>query len=473
LLGYGGVYAGQAPHPYGYELLHAINDHKHHMAAYSGVQVYQGDQFPSENLGSILQGNIHDNAVHQDTLKPNGSSFVASKWRDLVRANDGWFLPVSIEVGPDGAVWIMDWYDRYPCYQNANADPEGVDRERGRIWRVVHVGNQKGKPVPSRSSRDMNLASLSSEELVPLLAHANVWQRRTAQRLLSERRDSTVTPALGTMVQQAKTLEARLAALWTLHSAGLLDERALESHAADREPALRAWVARLTGERGDASEGPLGRLASLAQDADPTVRLAVAVAARQFTSGSLTVDTPPAIRPADASPAEVIARLATQPGTAGDPVLPFMIWMAAEPMLAHDPGLALNWLLENGPAHMPLTGQLLGKTMRRICDTRSPTLLDSVMDFLGAVPADQAAFLRAALDGLIEGQKGKALLPAKPTAEFIAKLSANPNREVAARAQQLGTLWGDAASLKATLARLSDASAAPADRIKAIQAARQ
>lgn len=472
----GGIYvrqAGAPPHPYAYQLLPAIVDHRHHMAAYAGVLVYQGDQYPAEHRGTIFMGNIHDNAIHQDRLTPNGSSFKASFVRDFVRANDGWFMPVSTQTGPDGAVWIMDWYDRYPCYQNANADPDGVDREHGRIWRVVHVGDQKGKPVPSRPDVRMSLAALSSEELVKLLTHANVWHRRLAQRLLSERRELKIKPALEDLLQNGRTLEGRLAALWTLHSAGLLDERVLDRFATDPEPAIRAWATRLTGDRGDVSEAALARLRRLAEDQEPSVRLAVAVAMRQFVSGSLTVNTPPPARPANTDTGEILARLIAQPGTADDPVLPFMIWMAAEPVVASDADLALNWLLENGPRYMPLTGQLVAKAMRRICDTRQPPLLDAAVDFLAAVPTDQPAFLLAGLDGLIEGQKGKALLPTKPVAAFLAHLSAHPNKDVATRAQQLGALWGDAASLRATLARLSEASAPVAERIQAIRAARQ
>src|SRR5687768_5749815 len=162
-------------------------DDKDQMAGYAGVQVYQGQQYPEEYRGTILMGNIHDNAVHQDRLVPNGSSFKASFIKDFVRANDGWFMPVSTQIGPDGAVWIMDWYDKYPCYQNANADPEGVDREYGRIWRVVYTGGKKGGPVPSRPDARMDLAKLSGGELVRILSDANVWQRRMAQRLLNER----------------------------------------------------------------------------------------------------------------------------------------------------------------------------------------------------------------------------------------------------------------------------------------------
>ena len=68
-----------------------------------------------------------------DDFEVGGGNFLVSK--------DPWFRPVSTQTGPDGALWVMDWYDRYPCYQNAQADPAGVDREHGRIWQIgrAHV----------------------------------------------------------------------------------------------------------------------------------------------------------------------------------------------------------------------------------------------------------------------------------------------------------------------------------------------
>jgi putative membrane-bound dehydrogenase-like protein len=171
----GGLYsrqAGQATNPHAYELLPSIVDHRHHMAAYSGVQVYLGDKYPEEYIGKVMMGNIHDNAVHADKLTPKGSSFVAAEWKDFLRSDgDGWFRPVSEQVGPDGNLWIADWHDKYPCYQNARADPEGVDREYGRIWRVVYTGGKENQTAPSRNIVDMNLATLSSGVLSQLLGH--------------------------------------------------------------------------------------------------------------------------------------------------------------------------------------------------------------------------------------------------------------------------------------------------------------
>src|SRR6266705_5779165 len=132
-------------------------------------------------------GNIHQNAINHDHLVPNGSSFKAEAQKDFLTTTDGWFRPISEQVGPDGALWIGDWCDKYPCYQNANADPEGVDRERGRIWRVVHVGREAGKKISPRPDVQMDFSKLGGTNLVALLDHPNVWQRRMAQRVLQQR----------------------------------------------------------------------------------------------------------------------------------------------------------------------------------------------------------------------------------------------------------------------------------------------
>ena len=470
----GGVYlrqGGTPANPYTYELLPSIVDHKHFMAAYAGVDIYQGNQFPGEWFGEALMGNIHQSAINHDHLTPNGSSFKASAREDFLTTSDGWFRPVSTQTGPDGAVWIMDWYDKYPCYQNANADPDGVDREYGRIWRVVYVGDKPGKPVPSRPAKNMNLTKLSSAKLVERLAHPNVWQRRMAQRLLNERRDPKTREPLEKLLANGRTVESRLAAFWTLHGSELLDEAVLEKYADDREPAIRAWIARLTGERGDDSPPAMRRLETLAGDRDPSVRLAAATAARRFVSSALTVDLPP--KNPGANVGRVLTAVVEASADAKDPLIPFMVWMAAEPKITENPQTALHWLRDHGMATMPLSGQLLVKTMRRICDTRRPAFLDQAVDFLGSLPADAAPLALAGVNGLIEGQKGKALLPGRPAPEILAKLAASADKNLAARAQELGALWGDAAAMQGALKLAGDSQASVDERINAIQVVRQ
>lgn len=469
----GGIYVrqgGQPMFPYSYQLLPSIVDHRHKMAAYAGIQVYLGDQWPAEHYGTIFCGNLHDNAVHQDTLTPNGSTFKSSFKQDFIRANDGWFMPVSQQVGPDGALWVMDWYDKYPCYQNARADPDGVDREHGRIWRVVHTGTEKGKKVPSRPEVNMDFGKLTSAQLVERLAHANIWQRKMAQRVLNDRRDDTVMGLLQKQFAGGKSLETRLASLWTLHSSGYLADDQLPKAATDKEPAIRAWAARLIGERQLGIATDLAILRKLAADSEPNVRTAVATACRQLTSGSLTVNTKPQREPNAPELAEILAALIAATPNATDLTLNHLVWMAAEPLIAKDPKFAFALL--NKVRTAPLAGSLAFKTMRRVCDLQSPTQLDIALDFLGSLPATDA-LLPFALNGLVDGQKGKALKPAKPTEAVLQPLLASTREDVARFARQLGALWGDAGAMQASLALVNNAKAPLDERLKAAQTARQ
>ncbi|HWY74177.1 MAG TPA: PVC-type heme-binding CxxCH protein [Verrucomicrobiae bacterium] len=472
----GGIYVkqGGAPvNPYSYELLPSIVDHKHYMAAYAGVQIYQGDQFPAEWRGEVLMGNIHQNAINHDHLTPNGSSFKASARPDFLTTSDGWFRPVSEQVGPDGALWVMDWCDKYPCYQNAQADPEGVDRERGRIWRVVYTGKHPGAKVPSRPEVNMDFGKLSTEQLVQMLAHPNIWQRRMGQRLLSERRDPASARPLRDLLASGKTLETRLSALWTLHSSGQLEDSALQDFYQDKEPAIRAWVARLTGERRVVTTEIVSRLTEMGGDPDPTVRLAVATAAREFVSGSLTVDTPVPPSLKEVAIGRILARVVETSADAKDPLIPFMIWEAAEPGIAEHPEEAFHWLLDNGSKTLPLSAQLERKVIRRVCDCRDPKRLDLVLTFAEAARTKDTTLAISALDGLLEGLQGNLLKPATDPNPLLDLWIASNNPDLAGPARRLGTLWGNQAAIQATLNLINDTHANPDERGKAVQVARK
>ena len=519
----GGQYnrqGGTWANPYGYAQdlptkgLPAIVDFRHYRAAHAGICVYQGDQWPAEWRGLVFLGNIHQSALNCDRLTPVGSTYKAEKettllgpaseallkksgekipkgeeWKfvgpgNFLVSKDPWFRPVSNQTGPDGTMWVMDWYDRYPCYQNAQADPEGVDREHGRIWRVVWVGDQPGKTVPSRPSKDMSLAKLSTDELGSLLEHENSWQRRMAQHLLSERRDLRVGTSIhgGSKVHKLadngeKDVRFRLAALWALHGANEIEDDFLRGLEKDKEPAIRAWVARLTGERGIPFGAAMTRLARLAKDTNATVRLAVAAAARQFVSGSLTVNTPPAISLREVVTGGILSDLEKSPIVLGDPVLPFVIWMALEPIIAFDAGGALGFLenaKDSSLTNWPMHGYVLQRIMRRVCDLSDPAMreehLNYAMKVLGSV-ASETNLANAALDGLIAGFRSKAAPPTIPIEPIFAKLTANPT--IADKARRLATLMGDKSASKMLIAKINETRATLDERLKGIQAARE
>ena len=214
--------------------------------------------------------------------------------------------------------------------------------------------------------------------------------------------------------------------------------------------------------------GPPGSALGKAQD--PAVRLAVAVACRQFTSSHLTVNRPPAR--SDVPVGGVLAALLESSANAQDPVIPFMLWHAAEPLIAERPADALERLAEDGPRFLPLSGQIAAKTMRRLGDRGDHASMDLAVDFIRRTLPSSVPLALAALDGLIAGQAGKAITPSQSVGPFIATLTAHPNAAVASRGQKLGTLWGDATALQAILRVAGNAASPPDERVRAIQTAR-
>mgnify|MGYP003330332763 CR=1 FL=1 len=103
-------------------------------------------------------GNIHGGCINVDKLQRDGSTYFATGEPDFLTANDAWFMPVVQKTGPDGCLYILDWYDRYHCYQDANRDPAGIDRLKGRLYRVRY----KDSP---RAPQNLDLAKETDEHI--------------------------------------------------------------------------------------------------------------------------------------------------------------------------------------------------------------------------------------------------------------------------------------------------------------------
>ncbi|MFO1483433.1 MAG: PVC-type heme-binding CxxCH protein [Verrucomicrobiaceae bacterium] len=519
----GGIYVrqGGAPeNPYAYEQLPSIVKHKHFRAAYAGVQIYQGGRYPADTHGHAFIGNIHDNAIHEEILTPVGATFKCEPRRDFLRANDGWFRPVSTQTGPDGFLWIMDWCDKYPCYQNAKANPEGVDRERGRIWRVVRESSRgespqtpasnprSGTPAASgladytRDRADLDLKNLSTAVLVKTLEDPNNWMRRMARRVLVERRDESARTLLEPLCLESVNQEA----LWTLWCSRLLSNSLLlklEKHPATP---MRLWAARLVHEKmkaqlqsghatkfeeeeaqrekaeldarkPDSSGGypisttsPNAILERLAKDPEPAVRFAVALSERQYLNTHLTVNHRTEAVPlmGKCFQSNVLPFLIESSSKTYDPTLSFMIWEAMESgisRLTEDDIDELSTLFSRSGQ----LGQVLThKSMRRLCDTRKAENLDLAVEFCDKIAAHDI-LLAHALDGLVKGQEGGVIKPVKEVSASLAKWRSSSNADVRKHAQTLAVMWGDAAAVKEMIAVLHDGSKPEKERITVLQ----
>jgi putative membrane-bound dehydrogenase-like protein len=300
--------------------IESIVDHKHHKAAYCGIHYFDSPAYPAEYRGRLYMGNIHGNCINVDVLERNGSTYKAKAAPDFLSANDSWFMPVSQKTGPDGCLYILDWYDQYHCYQDANRDPAGIDRLKGRLYRVRY------QETPRRTGFD--LAKSSDDELIQLLGNANVYDRDIAQRLLTERASPAIRGRLEALVLDGKVdRKARMHGLWALIGSGPLDPEFHAKLLAHDDPSFRAWGVRAAGNMGRVQPAIREAVVKLRRDPSPDVRLQVVIAARKV---------------AGADPIALL--LAVQLYSYPDPLIPYVVWQNLHPLLEGHQAEVARWL---------------------------------------------------------------------------------------------------------------------------------
>ena len=178
-----------------------------------GGLIYQADALPERFRGKLISANLLSNEIKWFDLLPQGSSFRTRTAGDLLIANDPWFRPVDLSVGPDGALYIADWYDKRASHTDTNLDT--WDKTNGRIYRISSEGSRfAGSRLPS-GTRD--LSKLSSADLVGMLAHPNEWVHREARRILAERQDRAVVKQLRKEIFTTRESHLALEYLWALY----------------------------------------------------------------------------------------------------------------------------------------------------------------------------------------------------------------------------------------------------------------
>lgn len=255
--------------------IESIVDHKHQMAAYCGLTYFDSPAFPAEYRDRLMMGNIHGNCLNVDRLERRGSTYHGIGEEDFLSANDAWFMPVVQKVGPDGCLYVLDWYDRYHCYQDAMADPEGVDRGHGRLYRVVHEAT--GRPAT------VSLAGATPDELVKHLSDGSIYIRETAQRLLAEQGcQGAVTQLEAIVLDAAAEQKTRMHALWSLVGGKAVSVELATKLLADSDASIRSWGVRAVGNLLPENAELAATCANLAKDASPDVQLQVAIAAAKL-----------------------------------------------------------------------------------------------------------------------------------------------------------------------------------------------
>ena len=219
------------------------------MTSACGLTSYLGGAFPAPYNGNItFIAEPVSNLVHVDVLRDSGASFTASRIlqnKEFLSSTDAWSRPVNMYVGPDGALYVLDYYRRViesPEWMSEEAIKAGNlydGSDKGRIFRIT--------PKEAKAAdwtKGLKLGDASDDELVKYLADRNNWWRLNAQRLLVDRKGKSSVPALIEMTQSASTM-GRLHALWTLEGLGELKAEQIEKALRDSVSGIRQTAIQL------------------------------------------------------------------------------------------------------------------------------------------------------------------------------------------------------------------------------------
>jgi putative heme-binding domain-containing protein len=231
---------------------------------YCGCEILSGRHLPEEWRGSLLTTDFRGHRVCRFTLAPEGSFYSATLQADLIRSNHPAFRPVDVKMGPDGAIYIADWYN--PIIQHGEVDFRDPRRDvsHGRIWRIT----AKGRPLVPRPS----LVNAKTPDLLEALQAPEDWTRHHARLSLKER-GASVLPELKAWTAKQDKEEFRLEALWTYQALDVVEPKLLASLLQARDYRIRAAAVRVVSAWHDRLSEPLNLLAPRVADEHPQVRL--------------------------------------------------------------------------------------------------------------------------------------------------------------------------------------------------------
>lgn len=405
--------------------------------------IYEGGALPAKYEGKLFGVEPLQGRVVYSEITPDKSSFRTHDLGHVVTSEDKWFKPVDIKAGPDGAIYICDWYDRQV---NHYRNHEGqIDKNNGRIYRLK--AKQSSAQQYADATRTLSrISKADTKELAALLTHPNKWFRQLALRLLADRRDKTLSLDLEEILQRSGGQTA-LEALWAMNLSGNFDDALAKKNLLNRAPSIRAWTVRLLGDVNQISPDLAPLLADLAaRETNLEVRDQLASTAKRLPANYAL---------------PILRALLAHSEDAADNRLPLLLWWAIESKAESDRDAVLAMFNDVAIWELPLVREhILARLMRRYAMAGTRQDLLSCARLLERSPnAETTAKL---MSGFEEAFKGRSM-------------SGLPDELVEAMAKAggesivLGLRRGDADAVGKALAVISDDSADKAKRLRYIQ----
>jgi len=435
----GGIYhrqGGQHFNPYVYEDIKTIADHSHR-SAHGGARVYQSDAFPKEEHGRIFMANIHEHAVLSDILIPQGSGYQGKHGDDFLMANNAQWVGFSMEIGPDGGLYVLDWHDADICGQ------EVLNEETGRIFRIM----PEKSLAKDFSGRFEDLNNMSDNQLVALQKSPSDWHARRARGILQKRaaqgklQNSTVVE-LKKVFDQEKNPDWRLKAMWSIHQVNGFSESELIKALNDRDPHVRAWAIQFLCEDNKPSAQALAKFQKMAEnDNSPVVRLYLGAALQRIPSKEKFF---------------IASKLLLYQEDANDHNLPKVIWYGIEPLFAEN----FNQFLDlSAKSKIPMVTQYIA---RRAVDGDE---LEKLVAQIGKGGPNTELLLM----GMMSGMEGRTDLSTPKNWKTVSESLQKSNPKVKTLTEEMSGLFGDTEATQRAFATLRNKNAPLEERKKALR----
>ncbi|MCB0664998.1 MAG: HEAT repeat domain-containing protein [Saprospiraceae bacterium] len=353
---------------------------------------YEGATLPSKYQDKMLAINPLHSYLQLTRFEPYGSTFRNIDEEKILETPDTWFRPVDIKAGPDGNVYLADWYDS----RLSHVDPRDTwHKKSGRVYRLRNTNWSPGAPL--------DMSTWSDRQLIDSLSSPNKWIRQHVQQILADRQDSRYLTLLYPLIEGDEG-QAALEALWAIYSCkGFNESLSLEAlqHA---DPYVRMWAIRLLGDSDRLTPEQSRSLAELARSENhPEVRSQLAATAKR-------------IKAEDALP--IIQGLLLQREDAADPDIPHQIWWALEAKMQIDPAVVNTVFKSAAYWKTPMAQEkILSNAGQRLISTALPEDYSALIDLLALAPGVKEA--KPLVTGILDGLRGRSL-NSLPTAMYQA-----------------------------------------------------
>ncbi|MCB0689761.1 MAG: hypothetical protein KDC53_24645, partial [Saprospiraceae bacterium] len=349
---------------------------------------YEENRLPLRYRNKMLAINPLQSYIQMTRLEPNGSTFRNFDEERILETPDHWFRPVDIKAGPDGAVYLADWYDS----RLSHVDPRDTwDKKSGRVYRLRDAQSTPG-------GHQVDLAKWSDEELISGLSSDQKWIRQQVQRILADRKDPHYIQLLTPLLKNENG-QIALEALWGLNACGAFDATLSLKTLQHTDPFVRMWSVRLIGDQMSITQEQGKALVQMAiSEMHPEVRSQLAATAKRIDYHYTS---------------QIIKALLSHKEDDIDPDIPLQTWWAIEAKILTHPSIGSE-IFAAPDVWMSPTAQhtILSRLGQRLVAGNTEECYHTLDVLLQQAPKHQLA--KPLVTGILEGLRGRDLqsLPA-------------------------------------------------------------